>query len=337
MAATQGSKPRPAGQEGWRRNGILAETRLSTIFLCTNLSNNKQFVAKTALAHDLEPRTALEIERRLYKGYKPIDSPYIINYLGFTIEKNCEELDNQDVCSIFLEWVPRGSLYQFIHGQGGDLPEQTICIFSRDILKGLAYLHGQGKIHGDVKASNILIGKENLKLCDLGSGKINEDGDVALPPRKGMDPTSRRIFTTGSDGFRAPEVENETNQGPPADIYAFGCTLVEMATGDPPQRCPRIFQSTDPNDVDPETGHRRCSIDLPTYFSKEAFDVLAKCLAEDPRDRPSAEQLLQHPWFKKFELKYPLLILDKSKQDRRLAPVVNLDCGTLAKLSLIGC
>ncbi|KAG6555400.1 hypothetical protein Mapa_002626 [Marchantia paleacea] len=304
----------PPKETQWVRNGPLQLGSFSTIFLCTNLDNNKKFVAKTVMAHDLEQRTAIEVERRLFKAPQPIDYHYFPKYLGFNIEKQCKEMGNVDVCNLFLEWVPRGSILQMMERQEEPLKEGVCAVFCRDMLKALVYLHGQGKVHGDIKASNVLLGMENLKLCDLGSGKIVADGDVLLPPKRGWDPLRKRVYTTGSDGWRAPEVVDEIEQGPPSDIYSLGCTLVEMATGDPPQKVPRIFFAENPKDIDPETGHRRATIDLPCEFSDASHKFMEECLAEHPKDRPTAAKLLDHPWFKSIPLVYPVPKLGTRRQ-----------------------
>ncbi|KAL2642834.1 hypothetical protein R1flu_010421 [Riccia fluitans] len=182
----------------------------------------------------------------------------------------------------------------------------SFAVFCRDILRGLAYLHSQGKVHGDIKCSNILVGDQNLKLCDLGKGKVLEDGEVYLQPKKGQCAFRKRIYTTGSDGYKAPEVEDEIAQGPKADIYALGCTLVETASGFPPQKVPRIYMSDDPMDLDSNTGVFKSTLHIQTSFSAECHDFLDACLADHPDCRPSAELALQHRWFIKFPLEYPI-------------------------------
>ncbi|KAL3680758.1 hypothetical protein R1sor_023714 [Riccia sorocarpa] len=295
----------------WVRNGILKEKlSKSTIYLCTSLENNQRFISKTIDAHELEPRTMIEMERRLYQKYKPIESPYFPKYLGFNLELKCPETDGTDVCNLLLEWVPRGSLKIFLRRQKHVLDEKIITVFCRDILRGLAYLHSQGKVHGDIKCSNILVGDKNLKICDLGKGKVQEDGELYLQPKRGQNPFRKRVYTTGSDGYMAPEVEDEIAQGPKADIYALGCTLVEMATGFPPQKVPRIYTSEDPKDNDPSNGIPKSTLHIQTFFSPEFHDFLDACLAAHPDCRLSAESALQHPWFHKFPLEYPI----KTKQ-----------------------
>ena len=70
-----------------------------------------------------------------------------------------------------MEFVPAGSLHRLLHKQGL-LPEAACALVLHDTLEGLAYLHGQGHIHMDIKPGNILLTLDgHAKLCDLGVAK----------------------------------------------------------------------------------------------------------------------------------------------------------------------
>lgn len=167
------------------------------------------------------------------------------------------------------------------------MEESTIGAYSRQILKGLEYLHANGLAHCDIKSRNLLLSGEDLKIADLGCAKI-VDGN-------GISGNGVRAFS-GSPAFMAPEVARGEEQGFPADVWAFGCTVIEMATGDHPW----------PEMDDPVTALYRIGFsgelpDIPRWLSESARDFVAKCFIKDPKKRWTAKQLLEHPFLQRFD------------------------------------
>lgn len=113
---------------------------------------------------------ALQQEIRLLEE---LNHPNIIKYLGTQYSHGGRRLN------IFLEHASEGSVQQALR-KFGPLPELVIRQYCRQLLDGLAYLHGQGVIHRDIKASNVLIDKGQVKLADFGcSKKTYFDGDAS--------------------------------------------------------------------------------------------------------------------------------------------------------------
>lgn len=95
----------------------------------------------------------------------------------------------------------------------------------------------------------------------------------------------------GSPMYMAPEAARGQEQGMPADIWAFGCTVIEMITGRPPW----------PDAADSAGGiHKNCfsgvAPAIPAWFSDDAKDFLVNCFWMEPEGRWTAEQLLRHPF-----------------------------------------
>lgn len=121
--------------------------------------------------------------------------------------------------------IPNGSLVNLLN-KFGPLTVDVIRVYTKQILKGLKYLHDHTIIHRDIKGANILVGNDGvLKLSDFGASKRLEElagGNI------------KRMSLKGTPNWMAPEVIKQETYGRQADIWSLGCTVIEMATGSPP-------------------------------------------------------------------------------------------------------
>eukprot|EP01121_Diplochlamys_sp_Union-15-3_P000614 TRINITY_DN10524_c0_g1_i1.p1 TRINITY_DN10524_c0_g1~~TRINITY_DN10524_c0_g1_i1.p1 ORF type:complete len:505 (+),score=54.28 TRINITY_DN10524_c0_g1_i1:311-1825(+) len=97
----------------------------------------------------------------------------------------------------------------------------------------------------------------------------------------------------GTPYWMAPEVMLQDGHGKPADIWSFGCTIIEMVTSKPPwseyANVAALFYDIGGSDKIP---------DIPSTLSDDAKDFLSLCLVRDPKCRASVKQLLQHRWLR---------------------------------------
>ncbi|AZM49742.1 hypothetical protein DMB38_31735 [Streptomyces sp. WAC 06738] len=104
--------------------------------------------------------------------------------------------------------------------RGGQLPVATVRDYARQLCQGLAFLHGQGVVHLDLKPGNILVSAS-------GSLKI---GDFGLARR--VSAVLRRAPAAGGTVWYVPaEVLQLREAGPEADVYALGLICYQMLTG----------------------------------------------------------------------------------------------------------
>lgn len=112
------------------------------------------------------------------------------------------------------------------------LPSDMLGNLAAGLLAALAYLHGSGLAHGDIKPSNVLVDPEQspprVKLCDFGSA-----ASLQAPAPVAPDPAAPPPTTLW---YRAPEMLRGGQQraSAAADIWAAGCVLGEMASGGRP-------------------------------------------------------------------------------------------------------
>uniref|UniRef100_M8CA07 Mitogen-activated protein kinase kinase kinase A n=1 Tax=Aegilops tauschii TaxID=37682 RepID=M8CA07_AEGTA len=175
-----------------------------------------------------------------------------------------------------IAFAPGGSLADEAARNGGRLEERAIRAYAADVLRGLAYIHGKSLVHGDVKSRNVVIGADGrAKIADFGCARaLGAAGPIG-----------------GTPAFMAPEVARGEEQGPAADVWALGCTVVEMATGRAPWgEMDNVLAAVH------RIGYTDAVPEVPTCLSAEAKSSLAMCFARNARDRCTAAQLLEHPF-----------------------------------------
>uniref|UniRef100_A0A671X7J0 non-specific serine/threonine protein kinase n=1 Tax=Sparus aurata TaxID=8175 RepID=A0A671X7J0_SPAAU len=175
------------------------------------------------------------------------------------------------------------------------LTEPQIKVVCRQMLEALVYLHSMKIIHRDLKAGNILLMLDgDIKLADFG---------VSAKNTKTL---QRRDSFIGTPYWMAPEVVMcETMKDAPydykADIWSLGITLIELAQIEPPHHelnpmrvLLKIAKSDPP------------SLEQPHKWSQDFKDFLRKALDKNPETRPTAMQLLEHPFVRSVTSNRPL-------------------------------
>lgn len=177
------------------------------------------------------------------------------------------------------------------------LPEEYARYILWCILKALEYFHGNGQMHRDVKAANLLLDSTgNTMLADYGMMGWMVEG--------GWDRKQRQTFV-GTPCWMAPEVMEQTDgYDYKADVWSLGITAIELAQGRapyinyPPMKVLFLTLQNPPPTISSPADQR---------FSATYKDFIASCLQKDPKVRPSAKQLLKHPLFAKGVTKPPTL------------------------------
>ena len=130
---------------------------------------------------------------------------------------------------------PEGKVRSLADVPSGAVDEGQVALWYDDLREGLAYIHGKGIIHRDLKLENILIGPDgHVVLTDFGISKIvaAKDGDAVVDPvRTVVRLQNGKAPLMGSIGYMAPELEMGVAASPQSDYYALGVIVFRLLTG----------------------------------------------------------------------------------------------------------
>ena len=230
---------------------------------------------------ELDRMTTEEVERtrkhveREARTLQRLTHTYVIRYHGMYEDEEEEEV------GVVMELAQGGSLAELIKAReerGENVGMAELLDMSMQMAEALDYVHGQGVVHRDVKAENVLLasaegGAVCIKLADFGVAAV-------LTHTAG---TKRRSLV-GTDEYLSPEQAISEPYGRKADMWALGCILVELAS------CRRLQGSLWANTV--EVNDRRNKYLIQVHERGPVLGDIAKSLLDrDATSRLSALEL----------------------------------------------
>uniref|UniRef100_A0A8C3CM43 Mitogen-activated protein kinase kinase kinase kinase n=1 Tax=Cairina moschata TaxID=8855 RepID=A0A8C3CM43_CAIMO len=219
----------------------------------------------------LEPGEDFAVVQQEIIMMKDCKHPNIVAYFGSYLRR--------DKLWICMEFCGGGSLQDIYHVTG-PLSEQQIAYVSRETLQGLYYLHSKGKMHRDIKVNQLLTLCYFFYIADFG---VSAQITATIAKRKSF---------IGTPYWMAPEVaavERKGGYNQLCDLWAVGITAIELAELQPP-----MF------DLHPmRLARAKCMFLMFTisFYRSNSFHHFVKmALTKNPKKRPTAEKLLQHPF-----------------------------------------
>ncbi|RLM58725.1 mitogen-activated protein kinase kinase kinase YODA-like [Panicum miliaceum] len=269
-----GSPSLPSRSLQWKKGKLLGSGTFGQVYLGFNSEGGQMCAIKEVkvISDDSNSKECLKQLNQEIVLLSQLSHPNIVQYYG-------SDLSNETL-SVYLEYVSGGSIHKLLQ-EYGPFGEAVLRSYTAQILSGLAYLHGRNTVHRDIKGANILVDPNgDIKLADFGMAK-----HISAY-------TSIRSFK-GSPYWMAPEViMNSNGYSLSVDIWSLGCTILEMATAKPPwsqyEGVAAIFKIGNSKDIP----------DIPDHLSSETKSFLKLCLQRDPAARPTAAQLMDHPFVK---------------------------------------
>ena len=249
----------------------LGEGAYSTVFKVKRVVDNQIYALKKVKLLNLsekEKENSLN-EVRILASVK---SNFVVSYK----EAFFDEKDNT-LC-IVMEFADRGDLYQKIvaHKKSAKFFEESdIWRIFIQLVKGLKALHDLKILHRDMKSANVFLFSNGCaKLGDLNVSKV---------ARRGLGYTQ-----TGTPYYASPEVWKDKPYDHKSDVWSLGCVLYEMITLKPP------FRAKDMEGLFNKVCKGQYNR-IPDRFSDDLFKIVQYLLQVNSIQRPSCEQILQHP------------------------------------------
>jgi hypothetical protein len=220
----------PAGQlapgriiAGYRIEGLLGKGGMGSVYRATQLSMNRPIAFKVLAARLAGDPAFVERFRREARAAGRLHHPNLV-----TVHDSGEA----DGLVFFSMELVEGRSLKTVIKERGRLPADEALRITRQALEALAYAHGKGVVHRDIKPDNLmLMANGQIKVADLGLSRIDEGGDGAVT---NLFETTAGSFM-GSPRYMAPEQGRDAHSADQrSDLYSLGATLYHLVCGQPP-------------------------------------------------------------------------------------------------------
>lgn len=191
----------------------ISSSEFSEVFKSRHKLTNDFFAVKVVSFEKMtaNPKYQEQIANEL-KALKILDSPYIVKFIKFLKTKNN--------LYIIYDFCEDGTLQNYLEKHKILLESVALNFFSQ-IVEGLAVIHSNKIVHGDLKTANLLLKGNQIKIADFGFCKF---------PDKNPKSNNSNYFI-GSPIYMAPELFENSERTEKSDMYALGVILYEMIFG----------------------------------------------------------------------------------------------------------
>ncbi|CAI5760771.1 unnamed protein product [Candida verbasci] len=257
----------------WIKGELIGRGSFGEVYLGFNVTTGEMLAVKQCKYNSI----GLDVLIKEVETMKDLDHLNIVQYLGYQQTKT--------TYSLFLEYVAGGSIASCLLSYG-KFDSELIQYLTKQVLKGLNYLHKNNIIHRDLKADNLLLELDGIcKIGDFGISKktINVDG----PYQNENGSIQGTIF------WMAPEViQNQDGYSAKIDIWSLGCVVLEMFNGKRP------WDNTGAMQAIYNIGRMKSHPPINPEIEECAKNFIKKCFTLDPNYRPTAAELLEDEFMK---------------------------------------
>lgn len=275
----------------WIKGEKIGSGSFGTVYRAIDIETANYFAVKciSLKSNKINSSKLIKLIQKEVNILKALEHPNIIKYYQTDLD-----IENTEI-NIIIEYASKGNLQSFV-SEFKPLSNKILQKFIREILNALSYMHSKGVIHRDLKCANILISEDSsIKLSDFGLSKIIESTLITSEIAGSLNWMAPEIFSNELEANENTEiftgVKKYKGYSFPSDIWSLGCTVIEMMTANPPwtdtcksmKEVLRAIMTQNNFPIIPT-----CSLDLK--------DFITKCFIRNPQNRPSANELLNHPF-----------------------------------------
>ncbi|RNF06151.1 serine/threonine protein kinase [Trypanosoma rangeli] len=287
--------------EDFQRLEVLGDGSYSVVVAARHLPTQQLVALKELSRRRLKE---LELENQLQweiNVHRTLRHPNVVRMLSYYVTP-------QNVVLV-LELCPCGTLLQKLRAMPqGRFDERRASRYVRQAARALAYLHGHGIAHRDLKLENVFLDARGVaRLGDFGWSKAVEEPTVKHDPAPHSDNCGTTSHSAGGDDanvcggggrltvcgtldYLSPEMLSGMPHTFKTDVWSLGVMLAEMLTGAPPFYCVSHQGTLDAiREADPHLGDD-------VHISSLARELVLTMLQKDPDARPTMAEVLQHPW-----------------------------------------
>jgi serine/threonine protein kinase len=255
----------------WKKNKVIGRGAFGVVYSALNTGTGEQLAVKTLQTGQMTAAMKIQLQRESELMTQLLHDNIV---QGYGMERDEEK---QEV-HIIMELLP-GSL-QKILDEYGALAESVARNYATQLLTGLQYLHGERVLHRDIKPANALVNTAGvIKLSDFGISQSGLQQDTAT--------------VSGTPPYLSPDAISG-QYSIASDIWAMGCTILELVTGVAPWTHLGMENTTQ---LIFKIGMYPDGYPLPDGLSAPLHELLSIMLHKDPKSRLDAGALLSCTWF----------------------------------------
>ena len=275
---------------------------MSRVFVAEEVQLGRKVVVKF-VEGDVGNSLGVERFRREIRLVAVLQHPHIVPVLAAG--------QATDALYYTMPYVEGESLRARLDHSGPPSVEVALSIL-RDVADALAYAHGKGVVHRDIKPGNILLTGAAAVVTDFGIAKALQHS-IGLPD----DATLTQVgMSVGTPEYMAPEQAlGDPGVDHRADIYAFGCVAYELLTGRSPFAGRASMALVAAHVMQPPTPVDTARAGLPRPLAA----LVMQCLEKDPSLRPESAAAIGHAL---AHVTADLLVTTSTKSERRSIAVL---------------
>jgi tetratricopeptide (TPR) repeat protein/tRNA A-37 threonylcarbamoyl transferase component Bud32 len=245
----------------------LGQGGMATVYLARDLKHKREVAIKV-----LKPELAAALGAERFLGEIEITAhlthPHILPL---------HDSGNSDGWLYYVMPYVEGESLQDRIDRMGRLDVREAVRIAREVADALAYAHEQGVIHRDIKPANLLLVSGHAVVADFGIARaVTEAGGEGLTGTGAI---------MGTPTYMSPEQASGDELDGRADVYALGCVLYEMLTGEPPYSGPGLtVLASHLEDEVPSAQASRAEV------PDEVDAVIRRAMAKSPQDRHGTAQ-----------------------------------------------